>query len=70
MKILLKFLECGETFTTLVKEGLPSDCKFCYAIPTYCYGIFDFVIEHESFPELVSGAEIPVLPIIFKRIES
>lgn len=58
----------GEFFTMLATEnneihakcvnGLPKGTRFRYVIPEPYYGVA-MVVEHESFPELKDGDEIP-----------
>lgn len=57
------FTEGNITSAVKCIQGLPSDTKFCYAIPSQAYGI-ELVAESREFDLLKDGDEIPKHPEI------
>lgn len=57
--LLVSMFEEGKVIHAKCVKGLPSGTKFCYSFPYENYGIY-IVVEHELFPELKNGDEIPL----------
>ena len=50
-------------------KGLPKDTRFVHLIQNITdYGLIYLVVEHESFPELKVGEEIPTIEIRFEKL--
>lgn len=66
--VIVHLMTCGNAFR-VVDHGLPHGTKFKSMAYDHRRDLFVIVVEHETFPRVTEGSEIPELePVVIAKI--